>query len=275
MDMAGLARQIPNGEAAVRAIEAGVDMLLMPPNPDEAIRAVAAAVQSGRISRQRVEQSVLRILAAKARVGLHKNKIVNTEDISDVLDSPESAQSAQQAAEKAITLVRNEGSPVPLKNPAKACWFILAESRYGQQGQALTEELRKHTRESFLIRWDPLVPASEMDVTLDRTPCETYVVPSFVSASAYRGNVALAGAFPQLIEKLSARKTPVVMVSLGNPYLLRAFPKVDAYMATFSVAPTAEVAAVRALYGDIPITGKLPVTIPGLAKYGEGIQLSK
>jgi beta-N-acetylhexosaminidase len=114
-----------------------------------------------------------------------------------------------------------------------------------------------------------------MDTTLDRTNCETYVVPSFVSASAYRGNVALAGAFPQLIEKLSARNTPVIMISLGNPYLLRAFPKVDAYMATFSVAPTSEVAAVRALYGDNPITGKLPVTIPGLAKYGEGIQVSK
>ena len=276
MDMQGLAKQMTHSEAAVRAIEAGVDMLLMPPNPEDAIRAVVSAVQSGRISKQRIEQSVLRVLAAKARVGLQKNRLVNLEEISDVLDSPEAAQEAQSAANKAVTLVKSEGNLLPLKNPAKACWFVLAESRTGQQGVALIEELRKHTREAFYVRWDPQVPMIEMDPMLEKTAgCDVYVLPSFVSAAAYRGNVALAGAFPQLIEKLIAGRIPVVMIAMGNPYLLRAFPKVGTYLATFSTAPTSEVAAVRALYGDIPITGKLPVTIPGLAKYGEGIQLGK
>ncbi len=276
MDMQGLARQVANGEASVRAIEAGVDMLLMPPNPEDTIRAVTNAVQSGRITRQRIEQSVMRVLAAKARVGLQRNKLVNLEEISDVLDSQEAAQEAQRAADKAVTLVKNESNVLPLRNPHKACWLILAESRSGQQGQALLEELRKHTRDTFAVRWDPQVPMVEMDAVLDKSNgCETYVLPSFVSAAAYRGNVALAGAFPQLIEKLQAGRTPVVIIAMGNPYLLRAFPKVNGYLATYSTAPSSEVAAVRALYGDIAITGKLPVTIPGLAKYGDGIQLSK
>jgi beta-N-acetylhexosaminidase len=92
-----------------------------------------------------------------------------------------------------------------------------------------------------------------------------------VTASA--GNAALRGDFPQLIDMLVATGKPVALVALGSPYLLRNFPKVSAYLATFSTVPPSEIAAVKALLGEIPIRGHLPVTIPGLAKYGEGIQL--
>jgi beta-N-acetylhexosaminidase len=66
----------------------------------------------------------------------------------------------------------------------------------------------------------------------------------------------------------------VVLVALGNPYLLRSFPGVGAYLTTYSTVPPAETAAVEALFGEISIQGRLPVTIPGLAKYGDGIQLA-
>src|SRR6185295_19022884 len=70
MEMAGLAKQFNTGEASVRAIEAGADVLLMPPDPGVAIRAVLAAVGRGRISRKRIDDSALRILEAKVRLGL-------------------------------------------------------------------------------------------------------------------------------------------------------------------------------------------------------------
>ena len=61
------------------------------------------------------------------------------------------------------------------------------------------------------------------------------------------------------------------LISLGNPYLLRNFPDVAAYMTTYSTVPPSEIAAVKALFGEIAIGGKLPVSIPGFAKYGDGI----
>jgi beta-N-acetylhexosaminidase len=64
-----------------------------------------------------------------------------------------------------------------------------------------------------------------------------------------------------------------MLISLGTPYLLRAFAGVTGYMTTYSTVPTSEIAAVKALFGEIPIGGKLPVTIPDLAKYGDGISL--
>jgi beta-N-acetylhexosaminidase len=76
------------------------------------------------------------------------------------------------------------------------------------------------------------------------------------------------------MDTLIRSSAPVVLVSLGNPYLLRNFPGVSSYLATFSPVPTSEAAAVKALLGTIPIAGKLPVTIPGLAKVGDASTVS-
>jgi len=91
--------------------------------------------------------------------------------------------------------------------------------------------------------------------------------------SAYRGNVALAGFYPDFLNSLIAGKIPVTLAALGNPYLGRSFPNVSAYLTTYSPTPTSETALAKALFGEMPITGRLPVTIPGVAKFGDGIQL--
>jgi len=114
MDMLGLAKQFSMGEASVRALEAGADVLLMPPDPEVAIRAVLAAVEKGRLSRMRIDQSALRVLEAKIRVGLTKKKTVDLEAVSDAIDTPEEAVHAQRVSDRAVTLVRNEGNLLPL-----------------------------------------------------------------------------------------------------------------------------------------------------------------
>jgi beta-N-acetylhexosaminidase len=276
MDMQGLTRQFPSGEAAVRALEAGADVLLMPVNPEEAIRAVLRAVAEGRLTRKRIEQSTAKVLAAKARVGLNRTKFVNVEEISDVIESPEYAEKAQETADRAVTLVKNENASVPLKNPETACWFILTESRGSQQGRRMQDELLKHAKDTRYIVLDPVAPQVEIDLAIQKMQgCQTNVVAAFVSSAEYRGKVALTGNFPALLTSLLNEKTPVVLVALGSPYLLRNFPGVASYLSTYSTAPPAEAAAVKAIYGDIPITGKLPVSIPGFAVYGDGIVTSK
>ena len=112
MDMQGLTKIYSPGEASVRALEAGVDVLLMPTDPDEAIDAIVKAVKSGRLTGG-VDSSVTKVLSAKARVGLGKNRMADLDGISDVLDSPEAERHAQQVADKALTLIRNEGPVCP------------------------------------------------------------------------------------------------------------------------------------------------------------------
>jgi beta-N-acetylhexosaminidase len=276
MDMQGLTKQFPGGEAAVRALQAGADVLLMTPDPETAITAVAAAVKDGRLSQKRIEESAVRVLMAKARVGLNKKKLVDVEDINDFIDSPEAGQQAQTAADKAVTLVRNQGGLVPLSNTAGACVWVLSESRYGVQGRRFAEEIKGRASGIRLQMFDPLTSSTDMEQGLEKAgKCDVHVVAAFVTVGAYRGNVALSGGYPGFVQKLQGTGSPILLISLGNPYLLRSFPDVAAYLATFSPAPTAEAAAAKSLLGAIEITGRLPVTIPGIAKYGDGIIVSK
>lgn len=275
MDMQGLTQMFPPGEAAVRALEAGNDLLLIPQDPRAAVRAVLEALRSGRLDRRRVDRSVMKILEAKVRVGLHLRRHVQIERIPDALLSPDDLEAARSAAQRAITLVRNENGIIPLKNPEKSCWFILSGSRFSTQGLGLLEELRaRRLRNATLL--DPQLPEAEFAAQAEKAEaCESVVLAAYVTASAYRGNVELAGNYPGFVKKLLAGGAPVVFLALGNPYLLRTYPDVAAYLAAFSTARVSEEAAVRAVLGEAPVTGRLPVTIPGLATAGFGIKIEK
>ena len=268
MDMAGLAKQFASGEASVRAIEAGADVLLMPPDPDAAIRAVMAAVTRGRITRRRIDESALRVLEAKVRVGLPKKKLVDLDSVSDALDSDDEAERSQSVADRALTLVRNNGPLLPLATPNQACLVVSAGIRLSSFGQRLADEFRRRAPQARIVFIDNSLPAAALDaVTGDVSTCSALVFATFTTGPM------LAGDLPAYLEKLSASSTPVALVSFGSPYLLSGFPKVAAYIAAFSTATPSEASVAKALVGEIPITGHMPVTIPDFAQYGDGIQL--
>jgi beta-N-acetylhexosaminidase len=274
LEMGGIVKTYGPGEAAVRAIEAGADVLLMPSDPDAAIRGVVAAVESGRIKRLRIQVSVARILEAKERTGLDRKSSVNLEGISDAVNSPEANDKAQEVADRAVTLVRNATGLVPLTAPEGACFVVFSEGRYSADGQVFGEELRKRLPQAAIATLDPTMSREVNSDTLSRLPgCESYIVSAYSAPANYRGTVSLGGELPRAIQGLLASGKPVTLIALGNPYLLRDFPGVAAYLATFSTAPSAETAAVRALFGEIPIQGRLPVTIPGIAQSGDGLQI--
>jgi beta-N-acetylhexosaminidase len=274
LEMGGIVKTYGSGEAAVRAIEAGADVLLMPSDPDAAIRGVVAAVETGRIRRLRIQESVVRVLEAKERAGLDRKSTVNLDGISDAINSPEANDKAQEVADRAVTLVRNAPGLVPVTSPERACFLMLAEGRYSADGQVLAEEVRKRLPQAALSTVDVTMSREAVREALARLPeCDSYVVAAYSAATAYRGTVSLGGEFPHTLDELIASGKPVTLIALGNPYLLRDFPGVSAYLATFSTTPPAEIAAVHALFGEIPIQGRLPVSIPGLAQSGDGVQL--
>jgi beta-N-acetylhexosaminidase len=271
LDMGGIAKGYTSGEAAVRAVEAGADVLLMPPDPEEAVNALAGAVRAGRISPRRLQDSVDRVLRAKDAMGLNQRRLVNTARIEDDVAAPESHEIAQEVADRAVTLIRNEGSIVPLADPARTCYLLLAESRTSTQGRAMAEEIRRRAPNASILELDPTVDIESIVSATAGTVA--VVVAAFSQVGAYRSNAQLAGGYPTLLEALFAARRPIVMAALGNPYLLRHYGGVAAYLAAYSTVEASEIAAVKALFGEIDIRGRLPVSIPGCARYGEGIQL--
>jgi beta-N-acetylhexosaminidase len=273
MDMGAIVNGFGGTEASVRAIEAGADVVLMPMDAEATVNAIVAAVHRGRISQKRIEQSVARVLAAKIKVGLDRNRLVDLEAIDDVVNSPEANERAQEVADRAVTLIRNDPPQIPLRTPDKACFLLLAEGRYSNEGLAFAQEIHKRSPNALVLTLDPSLPDAAMDVATTRAGfCDSTVVAAFVSVAA-RGSMALAAGFSKLLDTLIASGKPVTLIALGNPYLLRTFPKVAAYLTTFSTVPPSEIAAVKALFGEMSISGHLPIAIPDLAKYGDGIQL--
>jgi len=274
LEMGGIVKSYPAGEAAVRSLLAGADVLLEPKDAIAAIDAVVAAVKSGQITGKRIDESVMRLLLAKARVGLATKKLVNLNAIAAVVNTPESNSTAQSIADHAVTLVRNQNAFVPLKPDPATAWFLLTESANSMEGQAFMTELKQRSPAANVVTLSANMPDADLQAASRLSPDATrYVVVAFASVAAYRGSVALGGGFPALIDDLIATKKPVALLAMGNPYLLRNFPDVAAYLTTFTTVPPAEISLVKALFGEIPITGKLPVTIPGFANYGDGIQL--
>ena len=120
----------------------------------------------------------------------------------------------------------------------------------------------------------PETPADELTAIATGTgQCKQIYVAAFVTVAAYRGSVGLEGGLGAFMNAAVHGPVPVALVSLGNPYLLRDYPAVSAYAATFSTTVTSEEAAAKAMLGDIPITGKMPVSIPGISKVGDGIDV--
>ncbi len=274
MEMQGIASLYSPGEAAVRAIEAGADVLLMPTDPGVCIRALMAAVNSGRISRQRIDASAAKVMLAKQRLGLMRNRSVSLDGLTDEIEDPKLEQLAQHVADEAVTLVKDDKHLFPMPSPSGTCLVIMGEGQFSQRGEALVHELRRGARELKTYVVNPSVSDAVLTaIANDAAQCPQIYVAAFVTVSANRGSVALQGGLNSFLTTLIHGPAPVALISLGNPYLLRDFPDVASYAATFSTSSTSEIAAAKAILGEIPITGKLPVSIPGLAKVGDGLDV--
>lgn len=274
MEMQGIASRFSQGEAAVRAIEAGADVLLMPTDPEACIRAIAEAVAHGRISRQRIDQSAAKILLAKQRAGLFRTRLVNLDAISDGLDEQRFGYLAQTVAEHALTLVKDDKHLFPVPSADGSCLAILEESEFSTRGETVVNEFHARMPGATTYILNPQMPQPLLTfIADDLLRCKQIYAVAFVTVAANRGNVSLAGGLNLFLNTLVKGSVPVALIALGNPYLVRDFPDVSSYLAAFSTSTTSESAVAKAIFGEIPISGKLPVSIPGVAALGAGLDV--
>ena len=298
LDMAGLTHLFANniGRAAVEAFKAGNDLLLIPADFPASYNAMLLAVQSGEISRERLDRSVLKILKAKASLGLQDARMVDVNAVANLVAKPANLAFGQQVADAAVTLVRDNGKVLPLKSSLKnggtakgALPYTTTEETHNQvvavlfsddvrtdSGRAFGRELRARIPDAHVIYVDPRIAAGMSDEVLGAVDeaktvvAAVYVVPT---AGKVGNTVAMADATGTLLQQVldhAAEKTAVV--AMGNPYLAADFPKMENYLCTFSNATVSELSAVKALFGEIAIRGHLPVSIPNVARRGAGIE---
>jgi beta-N-acetylhexosaminidase len=292
LDMAGLTRLYASnvGRAAVEAFKAGCDWLIIPADFEASYRALLEAVRGGEISRERLDSSVLKVLRLKASVGLSEARLVDIASIARAVGAPENVTRGQQIADDAVTLVRG-GGMLPLKMmeaPAaglpylrtreirnRVVLLVLSDDLRSESGGTLERQLRARVPDLNAIFSDPRTVSAISDRVLKAVGeaqvvvLAAYLVPT---AGGLTDTTALSDAtvslFRQILDRAADR---ILVLAMGNPYVAQAFPDIRNYLCSFSTAPVSETAVVSALFGEIPIRGRLPVTIPGIAARGAGM----
>jgi beta-glucosidase-like glycosyl hydrolase/CubicO group peptidase (beta-lactamase class C family) len=266
MDMGGITVRFAPGEAAVRAVLAGSDCLLMPPVPDAAFEALQNAVKSGRISQERLDASVRRILEAKTRLGLSKNRLVDLNTINSKFAEPSWQYQAQQISDRGITLLRDAPHRLPLdgSKPSRALLLAFYADPEPTPGEDLDRELRRRFDSVFTLRADTRFRSA---ANLKLPPPDSYdvaILALFVRVSDRKGNVDVPDDQAALADQLYKCGKPVITLALGSPYLMERFPQAETWLSAFGISDVAQISMARALFGEIPIYGHLPVTIPGI-----------
>jgi len=277
LEMRGITGYFGEEEAALRALKAGVDLLLLPPDPIKVIEHLKQAVRSGEVSLARVEESLRRVLLAKARLGLHRNRYVSLDRLPLILGKPEHKEIALRAFASALTLVKNENNLVPLSSPKKVVLLSLSSDPGDfYAGRRLAAELNLRIPALRVFYADGDTGKERLQEALAAASQSDLVVAAlFSSLRAYKGSVDLEPAHIELLKEIKALGRPLVVLSFGSPYFLRHFPEVEVYFCLYRNTPETQLLAARALGGEIRVSGKLPVSLPGLFPAGHGLILEK
>ncbi len=273
LEMGGITSAYWCGLAAVRAIQAGSDCVLLPPDAAVAINEIERAVRRGDIPVNRIHASARKILAAKSRLGLLLNRTVDLARIPAVIASPQNVKLAQEIADRSITVVKDEQQLLPVDPTLYPRVFSLAltpdlESSPVSIFQA---EMRKRFPQARML-WANARISDELIGEIDKAISESDVIvcATLLRLVSGQNTFPLPPAQRILFDKLVASRKPLIWVSFGNPYVFRLIPQVGTYMCAFSYSDVSQIAAAKAISGEIEITGRMPVSIPGYAVAGEG-----
>jgi beta-N-acetylhexosaminidase len=231
-------------------------------------------------------------LKAKASLGLNKARLVDVEALAKAMGKPDDISFGQQVADDAITLVNDNQKLLPLKHSGtveaglpyqkveeihnRVVAVVFSDDMRTESGRAFERALRARVPDANVIYVDPRTAAAMSDRVMNTVAqaqvviAAVYVVPT---PGKMANSVGLVDATGSLLQELVQRAgDKLAVVAMGNPYVAADFPGIQNYLCTFSNATVSEVSAVKALFGEIPIRGHLPVTIPRVAQRGAGIE---
>ncbi|HVR41816.1 MAG TPA: glycoside hydrolase family 3 protein [Thermoanaerobaculia bacterium] len=272
MGMRGVTASFEPGDAAVRAVEAGADVVIGSPDLEASYRALQEAVRSGRITPERLDLSVRRVLRAKASLGLadRKERFADPARLMEIVGTEANREVAQRIADRAITLVKDERDVLPLR-PSPDLRVVQihvldtrAGWREGPVGRILAAELPKRFPRAVTVQVDDQTTPAEYDLVRKLAGiADALVVNGFVRVASYKGSIDLNADQIELLRDLVALDTPLVFTAFGSPYVLTRLGELPAYAVTYDISGTAERAAIRAITGEIPYRGRLPINLAG------------
>ncbi|WP_347548647.1 glycoside hydrolase family 3 N-terminal domain-containing protein [Pseudalkalibacillus hwajinpoensis] len=260
-------------DAAIRAVKAGTDIVLMPVGLAEVAGGLLDAVETGEISEERIEASVDRILTLKVKRGVIKSENPTSLDnqIQEALamvGSKEHKAIEQEAANKSITLVKNE-NVLPLDAKSDEHVVVVGRSFVESLGEAVKAQ---HANTTVIEVNSSYALTEEQQKTLESA--DQIIIGTYTYSVGTR-----SPEHPQMVmvdSIMNSTDADVIAVGIRNPYDIMAYPSVDSYIAQYGFRTASFEATAATIFGGNAPTGKLPITIPGedsgvLYKFGHGL----
>jgi beta-N-acetylhexosaminidase len=272
MVMGGVINRFDSETSAVMAAKAGADMLLLFKEPEKAAEGILKAVKSGKISEQRINDSVKRILNAKQWLGLNRSKLVDLNNIDNTLGKPEHFETAEKISRKAVTLLKNENNLLPLSEKHNKYLIRISDDYKPDYGKYFKDRIYS----SFDIKgefflWSKSTD-NELKETAEKIPSGSIVIcPAYIYIGAWKGSIQIPEKIAELLKVLKNKGVKIVVISFGSPYIYGQINFADCYLCAYYGTYELEKAAVLILAGKINPEGKLPVSIPDYFKFGDGL----
>ncbi len=278
LEMNGVTDHYWCGLAAIRAIQAGADILLLPPNALVAIREIERAVKRGDISETRIDQSARRVLLAKSSLGLHRSRTVSIRRIGETVASPLNLSLAQEIANHSITVVKDAQGLIPIDRVSgtRVLSLVLSAGLDSSPAAVFQAEMRRRFSSIRTLWANARISAEEVsDIRRAASNADIIVVSTLVRLASGRNTLAIPKRQRTVLREIIDSRKHVIWLAFGNPYVFELAPRAGTYLCTFSYSDVSQIAAAKALTGEIAVTGTLPVRIPGHFEIGDGLSIPK
>ena len=280
LEMGALSTNISNEESVVKSIEAGADILLLPIDVTNAIRSIKRAIDNGRLTEERINQSVEKIWKLKKDAGLLSGKgLPDLNQIDNVVGTKNHKKIANQIAKQSITLVKDEKNTIPVK-PEKInslSHVILSMDDDAKDYLALlSKDIKRTVRNTSEYFLNYSLDDSLIDNFVNKvSKSDVIVVSNLVRIRMDKGVSTIDQTHLKFLKKLKEKtKAPIIAIGFGSPYL-DSYDYVNSYLLTYGYGDLSVKAAGNALFGRADISGKLPIDLDSSYTKGVGIEKTK
>lgn len=277
LDMNAISSTYSPGEAAILALEAGVDVLLMSVDTPAALAGLKKALKSGRLSEERINHSVRKLLEWKISLGLFQKSQVAIEELDQNIGIRAHEIESNRISRESVTLLKNTGNILPItpSDYRKVMVISIADDESGTTGRSLLRSIRDYHPNVSWGLYDKRTPNSELENILRKAEqADLVIVGTFVYVRMAQ-SLNLSRAQLRFIGRLERLNTPKVVIAFGNPYLVKDFNKSDVLLSSWSASPAQVHQTIPGLFGAADIGGQLPISIPGMFDYGHGLKIKK
>ncbi|MDZ7719447.1 MAG: glycoside hydrolase family 3 N-terminal domain-containing protein [Balneolaceae bacterium] len=274
LEMQGISAHYSPGEAVIRALQAGADQMLVSTDEKAAINEIKKAVESGKLSEERIDYSVRKILQLKAENGVFTDRTVDIESLNYKINTPQFKNAADRIARESVTVLKNNDIlPVRQIDYPNVLVVGISDGEEHSSAGTLTREIRKYHENIQYHSLDSRTSSEEVqELMKDAEQADLIILGSFIRVRSYQA-LQMPEEYNRILHQLSGFNKPEILLSFGNPYIVENFPESDVHLMAWSAASDQVRETVPSIFGGADIQGKFPGVVPGMYQIGDGIEI--